>query len=369
MNGNARLTVAGLRQLVEKWDRTNPDDDPAAAAKFEMILDRLEWFGANHWAEYDPANHPEHSAQYLTRLAEWVGNVANEEDQKLLLEYALHIAFFSRADLCALYRTAFSGPISRWVIAQEKLTLDDPGFQSRLADELHHRTWYCPVTDSMKINEFYHANLITGISHRPDFAALKMLDDRSSAKTGATASNVVDGLRNFIANPKSYPAASAAPPLKRLVLLEDFVGTGTQSAEAIEWAARNVGLPILFVPLVVCVPGMKRLAKIAKAFAAKVKIHPLLQLGERDLLGPNRNNADGIANAKHLETLANRTFEQVTGGPHTNERQAPQTPFGFKKTGASFVSYSNTPNNTLPMIHHQPASGGWRPLFPRSARV
>ena len=366
MNGNARLTVAGLRQLVAKWDRTNPDDDPAAAAKFGVILDRLEWFGANHWSEYLPANHPKYSAQYLTRLAEWVGNVANEEDQKLLLEYALHIAFFSHADLCTLYRTAFSGPISRWVIAQEKLTLDDPSFQSRLADELHHRTWYCPITDSMDINEFYHANHIVGVSQRPGFSLLTMLERPAKNESSNEPTRLMNNLVSYIKNPNPH---FAAPSLKRLVLLEDFVGTGTQSAGAIKWAAKNLDLPILFVPLVVCAPGAKELAKIAKSHADKVKINRLLEIGERDLLGPNRNNAAGIANAEHLETLAGLTFKQVTGGPHTNEKQPPHTPFGFKKTGSSVVSYSNTPNNTLPMIHHQPASGGWRPLFPRSARV
>ena len=132
-----------------------------------------------------------------------------------------------------------------------------------------------------------------------------------------------------------------------------------------EWAAKNLKLPILFVPLVVCAPGVARLSEIA----AKVRVCALLKIGERDLLGPNRNGADGIPNAERIETLAGDTFEQVAGGPHTDERIAPHTAFGFKETGSSFVSYSNAPNNTLPLIHHRPATGGWRPLFPRSARV
>ena len=176
----------------------------------------------------------------------------------------------------------------------------------------------------------------------------------------------MNNLVSYIKNPNPH---FAAPSLKRLVLLEDFVGTGTQSAGALKWAAKNLDLPVLFVPLVVCAPGLKELDKIARSHTDKVKINPLLHIGERDLLGPNRNDANGIANAELLETLASRTFGQVAGGAHTNERKPPHTPFGFKKTGSSFVSYSNTPNNTLPMIHHQPASGGWRPLFPRSARV
>lgn len=365
MNGHAPLNEADLRRLVMQWDINEPSDDVTAAARFENILSRLEWFGLNQWADYLPAKHPQHSARYLARLAQWVGNVEGDGNRKLMLEYALHVAFFSHADLCALYRTAFSGPITRWVVEQEKLSLDDADFQTRLTDELHQRTWYCPVTDSMDINEFYHANLVTGISHRPGFAAMRMLDEQP-LNNGTPGSGVVDGLNRFIANPD--PRASA-PPLKRLVLLEDFVGSGTQSAGALKWTAKKLDIPILFIPLVVCEPGLTELSRIASTQGARMRINPLLKLGARDLLGAKRGNADGIPNAAQIETLARNTFEQVAGGPHLDAFKSPHTPFGFKETGASFVSYSNTPNNTLPMLHHRPASGGWHPLFPRSARV
>ena len=360
------MTEADLLKLVEKWDREEPSDDVDAAGRFGSIHEKLAWFGKTEWANYLPAQHPEHSARYMDRLAEWVGNVGADEDRKLLLEYALHVAFFSHDDLCALYRTAFSGTITRWVIEQEKLSLDDANFQVRLAEELHQRTWYCPVTDSMDINEFYHANHIVGVSHRPGFALLKMLDEPEKGEGSVVKSRLLKNLERYISNPKPH---ASSPPLKRLVLLEDFVGTGTQAAGALKWAAKNLDLPILFVPLVVCAPGAVELAKIAKSQAGKVRISPLLRLSERDLLGRNRNDARGIPNAERIEALAHATFGQVAGGPHDDANIAPHTTFGFKETGASFVSYSNTPNNTLPLIHHRPATGGWRPLFPRSARV
>lgn len=367
------MKLAQLIQAVKQWDLSNTDDRVDAAGRFdsatgrfEGILNRLEWFGKNEWNRYLPAENANCSTQYMVRLAEWIGNVDTDEDRQLLLEYALHVAFFSHDDLCALYRTAFSGVITRWVIEQEKLSFDDPDFQTRLAEELHQRTWYCPVTDSMDINEFYHANHIVGVPHRPGFALLKMLDEPIKEAGVDTPTRLMQNLKKFIGNPN--PRA-AAPPLKRLVLLEDFVGTGTQSAGALKWAAKNLGLPILFVPFVVCAPGVKELAKIAAKHAATVRVSPLLKLDERDLLGDNRNGVPGIANAERIETLARATFHHVAGGKHANENIAPHTAFGFKETGASFVSYSNTPNNTLPLIHHRAATGDWRPLFPRSARV
>lgn len=367
------MNLEALIQAVKEWDLSSTEDrvDAAgrfdsAAGRFESILNRLEWFGKNEWNRYLPADNPEYSSQYMVRLAEWIGNVQTDEERQLLLEYALHVSFFSHDDLCALYRTAFSGVITRWVIEQEKLSFDDADFQTRLAEEMHQRTWYCPVTDSMDINEFYHANHIVGVTHRPGFALLKMLDEPMDEDDADTPTRLMKNLEKYIGDPNPR---SAAPPLKRLVLLEDFVGTGTQSAGALKWAAKNLGLPILFVPLVICAPGVKELAKIAAKHAANVRVSPLLKLDERDLLGDNRKGVPGIPNAERIETLARGTFHQVAGGQHSDTNIAPHTAFGFKKTGASFVSYSNTPNNTLPLIHNRPASGGWRPLFPRSARV
>ncbi len=360
------MTLAVLRQLVIDWDLHNALEDLDATSKFGCILSRLQWFGANEWAEYLPAQHPEHHGQFMTRLAEWIGNVDADEDRQLLLEYALHMAYFSHADICSLYRTAFSGPITRWVIEQEKLSLDDADFQVRLDEELRHRTWYCPVTDSMDINEFYHANHVVGVSHRPGFALLKMLDEPTSDEASDTATRLMMNLTAYINNPNPH---ASSPPFKRLVLLEDFVGSGTQAAGALRWAAKNLDLPVLFVPLVVCAPGKSEITKIAIEYAEKVRINPLLTLAERDLLGPMRNGIVGMPNAARLEILAQNTFERVAGAPHTDENIAPYTAFGFRQTGSSFVSYSNTPNNTLPLIHHKPTTGGWQPLFPRSARI
>lgn len=357
------MNEAGLRELVKKWELFDADEDGGSVGRYAEILDQLDWFGAREWANYLPAQHPQHAARYLGRLAEWVGNVESDEDRKLLLEYALHISFYSHDDLCALYRSAFTGAITRWVIQHEALSLDVTDFQARLDDELYRRTWYCPVTDSMNINEFYHANHITGVSHRPGFSAVAELDKRARVVANAP-SEVVVGMRKFIADPNSH---KSAPPFKRLVLLEDFVGSGTQASRAVKWAAKHLDLPILFVPLVICAPGVTELAKIVAKLPTDICISPQLVIGERDLLGPNRNGADSVVKAAEIERLARDTFEQIAGGPHTDVNAAPYTPFGFRETGSSFVSYSNTPNNTLPMIHH--SSRTWRPLFPRSARI
>ncbi len=367
------MNLEKLIQAVKEWDLNSTDDRfdavggfDSAAGRFESMLDRLKWFGENEWRRYVPAENPGYSTQYMVRLGEWLENVDTDAERQLLLEYALHVAFFSHEDLCALYRTAFSGVITRWVIEQEELSLDDSDFQWRLAEELHQRTWYCPVTDSMDINEFYHANHVVGVFHRPGFALLKMLDQPVEDEEMDAPTRLMKNLTKYIDDPNPRVAA---PPLKRVVLLEDFVGSGTQSSGALKWAAKNIDLPILFVPLIICAPGVKELAKIASEHSVKLRVRPLLTIGERDLLGESRNGMAGIPNAERIEKFARDTFARVAGGLHNDPNIAPHTAFGWKQTGASFVSYSNTPNNTLPLIHHRPVSGAWRPLFPRSARV
>jgi hypothetical protein len=41
----------------------------------------------------------------------------------------------------------------------------------------------------------------------------------------------------------------------------------------------------------------------------------------------------------------------------------PTHAFGFERCGSLVVTFHNTPNNTLPLIHHK--SDRWEPLFRR----
>jgi hypothetical protein len=355
------MDASALWELIKEWGTLSPaslppDGDPA---KFTAIMDRLSHYGKTEWRRYLPAEHPDFDADYLNRLARWIGNLSgNDEDQQLLLEYALHITFFNHDDFCALYRSAFNGIIARWVTQQSGVRMSGKSlasFSSDLHCEMHQRTWYCPVTDSMDINEFYHANHIEGIRHRPGFATLAML----APSTGNHLPEMIANLRGYMKNPS--PRVTA-PPLERIVLLEDFVGSGTQALNAVRWAATTLDAPILFVPLVICPLGIHTLNELKNGGYPNLTIEPIVALGKADILGPRRLSDAGWDFAAKLEDLVGRIHNQVSGNS-TLEK------FGFKDTGCSFVTYSNTPNNTLPLVHHAPKSGAWQPLFPRSSRT
>jgi hypothetical protein len=72
------------------------------------------------------------------------------------------------------------------------------------------KTWFCPITDSFKINEFVHINNINNsINYRPDWQSLVELGDTTKV------ANLI--LKNNI---------------ERIVLLEDFIATGSQAMKA-----------------------------------------------------------------------------------------------------------------------------------------
>ncbi|MFT3869808.1 MAG: hypothetical protein QM715_15265 [Nibricoccus sp.] len=353
------MDLLELQRLIKNWDLTQgPDLEPGLASQYQAIYDRLQWFSDNDWRNYLPTKNPAFNADYMVRLAKWMGNVKTDEERQLLLKYARRITYFSQDDMEALYQTAFTGPITQWIIEKEKLSLLDPKFQIRLQEELHTLTWYCPVTDSMKIADFLHINLITE-NYRPCFR------DHYHFKSPEEVDGTIAKFKKYMSKPNS---SAGAPSLKRLVLLDDFVGSGTQVTGPIKWAAQNLNVPILFIPLVICAPGLSKINDLRKDLP-NLDVSPIIVLSEENLLGPKRRGKEGIEIAAEIEKLANSTFGLVAGSTHTDKNTSPYTAFGYQETGATYVSHSNTPNNTLPLVHHKSVTGNWQPLFPRSKRA
>jgi hypothetical protein len=349
------VNVKEFREAVNDWDATSLDEDVASTSKYGAILSQLEFLGADEWSTYLPALNPVYSRDFVTRLAAWVGQVTAAADKQLLLEYAQRICFFSQEDFFALYRSAFNGPITRWVIEEHGLLLNSPNFAQELNAELNQHTWYCAITDSMSIADFYHINGITGISSRPYFKDLEELSGDRDANSGNIATH------------KAYMSQVG---LKRIVLLEDVVGSGSQTVKAIKWALSSLGVPILFSPLVVCPRAAGLARSLVNAFHGQLAFGPVIELSRRNMLGPDRepSSSSDDAFAQRIEEFAVRSFSDVAGAAPPLS-VAPYDPFGFAKTGSSIVTYTNTPDNTLPLVHHLPSTGTWAALFPRSSRV
>jgi len=334
-------------KLVTDWDLSGVE--PINGGTFNLIYERLEFFNKRHYHEYVPCSGPEHP-DFMIRLSKWINNVEQTEETKkrLLFEFAPQILFFGKEDFVSLYQAAFRGPITRWIIDELNLRIDDPDIDSKIATELYHHTWYCPITDSMSISDFHHANQIGGVNLRPDFLSLKTFADKQKIVT-------------FMQNHKD--ATGVNKPLNRIVLLEDFVGSGVQSDTIISFAASLPGdILILFIPLIICPKGAEIIRNKVNKFK-NLSYEPIIELGE-DLFINNEIGLSGKIE-KNIRDLVNDTYPAVVG--NNASRPRPYSPFGFNKTGATVVMYSNTPANTLPLIQHE--SNTWHALFPRSARI
>lgn len=353
------MTLEELRAKVIKWDLEIPAHSQGvpAASEFGMILNRLEHHAERDWRVYLPAQHPDYNPSYMERLAAWIGNVPAEDDQKLLLRYASYISFFSHEDFSALYLAAMEREIKRWVAQQ--LSIGMTSFQadilqSSVRKEVHDHTWFCPVTDSMDINEFYKVNHLKGIGHRPAFSTLQMLAEKAG---DSSDKGLAERVSRYMANP-SFATSAPSRALERIVLLEDIVGSATQCIEAVRWAVEALNKPVLFVPLILCPQGVSALHKEEVKSNGRLSVRPIITLQADDLLGPARGTHGGWGIAPEVESLALRVR------PRLGLNEA----FGYKKTGCSISTFSNTPDNSLPIIHHKPRNGQWHPLFPRVYR-
>jgi hypothetical protein len=313
---------------------------------------RLSFYEQMHYSQYVPTLSPHHH-DYEHRLHKWIENLADEADKKTLFELAPRILFFSRDDFTKLHQVALRGPITRWIIDELGLVFGQPAFDATLAEEIHSHTWYCPISDSMQISDFYHTNNIGGIDYRPDW--------RSLAKFGDTSL-----ITSFMSS--RMTAAHVPKPLKRIVLLEDFVGSGTQMQEAVYYAAAlSSHVPVLLVPLIIC-PAGAGIGRDLAAAHSHLRFDPVIELTLEDMI-TDAMPADGSFRAA-IADLARKSYVGVVGDDVAAPR--PYSPFGFPPptndgTGAIVVLYSNTPANTLPIIQHK--SNTWSPLFPRSARI
>lgn len=304
------------------------------------IFNQIEYHADRRYYEYHPTVGPH--PDFRLRLRDWLNSATEEAAQKALFEFVPHVFFVGSSDFNTLYRSAFNGAITRWVIDLLNLSILDPGLDKKLAKAIE-GTWFCPVTDSMQIAAFYHINNISGRNERPDWHSLGLFGDSKK-------------IEEFMQSRR----------INRIVLLEDFVGSGSQMCRAVAFAlSLKLKPPILLVPLIVCPAGFRTGQQIARKHA-QVTFEPVLALDAecsiQEIPIPGEESL-----FPRIRDLARRLYGKVTDGLQPDPHQKPYGPFGFAGTGALTVMYSNCPDNTLPLIHNK--SHTWSPLFPRSTRI
>jgi len=330
-----------IEALVRGWADTDLD-------AVNLRINSLEkWL----YKTYEPNKFGD--GDFQQRLVKWLENVQNDSDKKTLFRLLPNLFYVGPVEFEELYRCAYQGPISRWLIDEENIDICAPDAQERLV-EAASKTWFCPVSDSFRINAFFHINNLTaGANLRPDWRSMHELGDGYKLNEYCVGKQIT-----------------------RLVLLEDFVGGGSQAIEAVRFAATHIrGLQVLFVPLIICPDGAKRLRIAEKELcvgrAKSIRYEAVTELPQNAFL-TRTQSPFGLANsyADDIRSLVLDTYSKVGGGMLPGSDK-PYDPFGFppgKPTGGMVVMYSNTPDNTLPIIHWRPKNKAWNPIFPRHSR-
>lgn len=338
-----------LSDFVKQWSLENRLPIGAALDSdetFEDILRQIEFMIEHAYSRYVPAMYSHHAPVFQDRMVAWMQNAnLSVEDQIAFFQLVLRFAYFSFDDFLSLYRTAYSNPISRWVWEDAGLKMGMLDFSAQLEEERSKHTWYASVTDSLIISEFYHANSITGVKCRPNFLTLKELG-----------------------NPAQIKNYTNAHGFRRIVLLEDFVGSGSQGLDIVKWALANSDLPILFCPMLICPDGLRRFSDLAANSGGRLKVDPVVKLGDSVFLSSLESSDDLM---QYVSDLTARVHPDVAGTCAAGE--PPYTPHGYHlpgdtHTGATVVMFSNTPDNTMPLVHFNSENSEWVPVFPRVSR-
>lgn len=330
-----------IEQLVRSWNDTD----------LTRINLRIEHLEKRLYRTYEPDKF--HNGDFWHRLLGWIENVSTDQERQILFRLVPELLYVGPAEFEELYRCAYEGPIKRWLADLDGIDISSPTANDQITQSAQ-RVWFCPVTDSLRINAFYHINnLPAGANFRPDWCSMHNLGD-------------VYKLNRYC----------ETEGIQRLVLLEDFVGGGSQSLDAVEFAATHIrGLEVLFVPLMICPNGAANARRLAMDLNSMrqnaLHFAPVMDLPTEAFLTQIYDpfeQKNGYVDS--VRKLINSTYPKVSGGAQIGVK--PYHPYGFppkSPTGGLVVMYSNTPDNTLPLIHWHPATNSWNPLFHRHSRV
>lgn len=315
----------GIIDKVTRWSFES--NEYLSIHRMLQFMDRILY------SDYEPTQSARSGhGRFNTRLISWLNNVDKEAQQKQLFKILPHLLYLGRDEVAALMTSAFSSVYTQWIITSQSIRLSPSSFDHEYSEAVKH-TWFCPVTDSFRINQFFHLNGLASIAtHRPDWRALKKFGDPVRISDYARDNN-----------------------FSRIVLLEDFIGTGTQVSSIVKFIGMNFPhLQFLILPLVCSMNGRNKVQDIiTEKGYSNVSFRPVVLLDHHSTLSvltsPNRK-AILQGRKKLLEACDEKKRAEIDR---------------FNLDLLS-VLHSNTPNNALPELHvYNPK---WNPLFPRVQR-
>jgi hypothetical protein len=320
-----------IQDKLIRWHKDNPENiNYNDLHAFIMFRDQTSY------AEFKPNRRFGYG--FSKRLVDWINNIDEDKWQRELFNIIPNIMFIGEKEFDSLYRSAYRESVCRWIIEKENIDILSITVQAEMNNEIH-QTWFCSATDSFKIADFCHINHIVENEYRPDWRSLAKL---ASSSQDIHAYILQENVRN-------------------IVILEDFVGSGSQFLGN----KRHPGIlkfiqtlkidcNILLVPLLLCPKGQSNI---------QIEINNL-KMNNRVSLKPVMSLPNELFITSNDRQRSPRVFDLIQKAHKIGKFKTHK--HGYKNTGALIVMNSNCPNNSIPLIHEETPT--WKPLFLRSSR-
>jgi len=306
----------------------------------ETLRKKIECYSSRLMNIYDSGGT---AWDFQHQLIKWLNNVDSIKNKYLLINSLSYFTFFNRGQFIALCREALCGPTVKWLIDIENYDITDPLLNSQINQSIS-LTLFSAATDSMSINDFRHA--------------CKPMTVKTTGQTWLDYIKHIDSEEEKKVKAQSYQKLLHNKGYKRIVVLEDFVGTGNQIKNILDFLGCFKKWPILVIPLLVCPQGNSAIPKhLRKRGYDHISYEPVSILPWELILADKRPKDSMLYSPllTELKKFARITHEKLGIGY-----------LGYKKVGALCAKYANCPNNTLPLYHNK--SDKWEPLFERSDR-
>jgi hypothetical protein len=322
------------------------NDWPEYYVDSRILKSRIECYAEKLMDRYDPASPVWDFQLYLLK---WLENVKTIDEKFLLLNSLSFFSFFNRDQCNALYLEALHGPILRWLIEITNLDILDENIDEKLSENIG-PTFISAATDSTDISTMRHLCGLQ-IRHTKIWNSYINKDDNEGQRNEKIESCKKD-LHDW--------------EYKQIIVLEDFVGSGTQSKEVIDFLGNLQDWKILFIPLIICPQGDMAITEHLRIKKYDhISYEPISKLPWELILTDDRplESKSPPQLLADLKEYARKIHTRVTGTDISGSTGY----LGYKDTGSLFAKYTNCPDNTL-TLYHEKENKHWNPLFPRSSK-
>jgi hypothetical protein len=321
-----------LHQIVEKWQKDS-DRNSTSQFAYKDLLDDLLYHADMRYKDYKQF---QEDGPFIYRLKKWIDNFDDENDKKYGFQLLQWLIFIDDKQVQSLYRDAYRSKVVPW-ITYRTFKIHDflaPDYQHKLIKLLRNYK-LCSITESFNLPFFKQINSLVGLP--------KM--------------EVIGENRNII---RQKVKMWTKEKINGLIIFEDIVGTGKQALRVLREVIENCpkSWDNLFIPLIVLTDGASRMVN---AKMKQIHIDPVLIIPATCCL-KNLPETDEPTEFKGIRSIVKKYTSRVNESLHPYD-DAPLDPFGYENSGSVIVTSHNTPNNTLPLIHHR--APDWLPLFRR----